>query len=148
MLEVTLQRKRQHSAYHFYLVRFRLYDLTNPRFERRQSIFFSTMQNKIMRQLPCSGPLLCHTNVCGLNILILVKLEPKLRFEPVAFLLLACFSINLLMCAFLLIYNWIYLLHLSQAKVMGMMNKQMDVGKMQKTMQKFAETNQQMQLKV
>ena len=37
--------------------------------------------------------MLCHSNACGLNVLTLIKLSPKLRFEPVSFLFLVCFYV-------------------------------------------------------
>ena len=39
--------------------------------------------------------MLCHSNACGLDVLTLIKRSPKLRFEPVSFLFLVCFSLEI-----------------------------------------------------
>ena len=95
-LEVNLRRKRRRWAYHFYLVRFRPWDPTNPRFWKKTEHFFLTMRSKIVRRLPSwqrSGVL--SQQRLRLRRLTLVKRIHKLRFESVSFLFLVCFSIFL-----------------------------------------------------
>ena len=65
-LEVTLRRKRRRWAYDFYLVRFRPWDPTNPPFWKKTEHFL-TIRSKIVRRLHSSGPVLCHSNTCGLD---------------------------------------------------------------------------------
>ena len=83
-LEVNLRRKRRRWAYHFYLVRFRPWDPTNPRFWKKTKHFL-TMRSKIVRRLPSwqrSG--VVSQQRLRLRRLTLVKRIPKLRFESVS----------------------------------------------------------------
>ena len=94
-LEVNLRRKRRRWAYHFYLVRFRPWDPTNPRFWKKTKHFL-TMRSKIVRRLPSwqrSG-VVSQQRLRLRRFDSLVKRSPKLRFEPVSFLFLVCFSIG------------------------------------------------------
>ena len=91
-LEVNLRRKRRRWAYHFYLVRFRSWDPTNPRFWKKTKHLL-TMQSKIVRRLPSwqrSG--LVSQQRLRLRYLNLAKHVPRLRFESVSLLFLAYFS--------------------------------------------------------
>ena len=91
-LEVNLRRKRRRWAYHFYLVRFRPWDPTNPRFWKKTEHFL-TMRSKILRRLHFrqrSG-VVSQQRLRLKRFDSLVKREPKLRFEPVSFLFLVCF---------------------------------------------------------
>ena len=97
-LEVNLRRKRRRWAYHFYLVRFRPWDPTNPRFWKKTEHFL-TMRSKIVRRLHSrqrSG-VVSQQRLRLRRFDSLVKRSPKLRFEPVSFLFWVCFSICSLM---------------------------------------------------
>ena len=54
-LEVNLRRKRRRWAYHFYLVRFRPWDPTNPRFWKKTEAFFSQSDRVIPNQSYIGG---------------------------------------------------------------------------------------------
>ena len=91
-LEVNLRRKRRRWAYHFYLVRFRPWDPTKPRFWKKTKHFL-TMRSKIVRRLPSwqrSG-VVSQQRLRLRRFDSLVKRSPKLRSEPVSFLFLVCF---------------------------------------------------------
>ena len=93
-LEVNLRRKRRRWAYHFYLVRFRPWDPTKPRFWKKTEHFL-TMRSKIVRRLHSrqrSG-VVSQQRLRLRRFDSLVKRSPKLRSEPVSFLFLVCFYI-------------------------------------------------------
>ena len=88
-------RGAQVGAYHFYLVRSRPWDPTNPRFWKKTKHFL-TMRSKIVRRLPSwqrSG-VVSQQRLRLRRFDSLVKRSTKLRSELVSFLFLVCFSIH------------------------------------------------------